>query len=428
MDTIAACSTPVSPSAIAIIRISGDDAEKIYNKIFRPYKEQTYGYMRAGKISVGNIKDTAMGVVFDGENSFTGETTAELYIHGSVALVDETLRECFRLGARQAERGEFTRRAFLNGKIDLTAAEGINNLINSVTVEQAEAAAASAEGGLFKRIAALQKEVLTQAAAVEAALDYPDEVMDENGRDKIKDGFVKIKSELEKIKSESENGRILKEGVKVVLAGEVNVGKSSLINALCGKERAIVSAEAGTTRDYIEEDYIYNGRRFTVTDTAGLRTSDNAAENVGIEKARELIKNADVVVYVSDREDGFINYDVSDKRVILVRNKSDMDGSDSRGAIKVSAKTGEGIDELKRAIYSKKSFSVNEAVMMGARQYDAVIKAIEITDFALNNVNAETDLMATELKDVYDYLGRITGEIGSDEIIDAVFRDFCVGK
>lgn len=443
MDTIVAISTPLGSGGIGVIRMSGEEAKEIASKVFATKKLNCFmdavpNYMYLGNIDEENVKEKCFAVFFKSPNSYTGEDVVEFQCHGGVALVNKIVDLLLEKGAKLADRGEFTRRAFINGKMALADCEGVIEMINADSDASLNAGYRLMEGKLSKQIVALQDEITDLLARGEASLDYPEELeeeVDEYTREKMKS----VKAEIESLVDSYTYGRIVKEGVKVALVGKTNVGKSSMLNAFLGKERAIVTDIAGTTRDVIEEIVEVDGIKITFTDTAGIRESDDVVEKVGIEKAKNELKSSDIVLYVVDVEDKEKDEDfeklLEGKKVIRVVNKIDKveESKDFEdGVIPVSCKTGENVkrvlDEIVNAVSEGKVTSGGETVVL-KRHYQAIVEAKKSIDEVYDNYDLmDNCLRLMELKNAWNKLGEVTGTTATEDIIDAIFSKFCLGK
>lgn len=428
-DTIAAVATPSGKGGVAIIRLSGENALEIAEKMFSPTKKQyTPNRMYAGEISGDGFTDYGFMVYFKAPRSFTGEDVVEFHCHGGTEITRGLLKKTFSLGARSAERGEFTRRAFLNGKLSLASAEGMADMINAESLALLRAGNMLYNEKLTAEIKGVQDELKLILAQAAVEIDYPEE--DESGAD-LRDIVEKINALCAKLSSlvtSYKCGKKIRDGVTVALCGRPNVGKSSLLNALVGYEKAIVSPEAGTTRDAVEGSLELDGVRFNLVDTAGIRGGAGAVESIGISRAKSIISSADVVLFVTDGDE------FSEKtsgEVIRVFNKCDVLTPRGNYDLAVSAKTGEGLKELKEAI---KRAGVGDAALdkvfvVEERHYSALTRAAEALRSASDNAQTHTlDMIAVDLRDSWDALGEITGETATEEIISTVFEKFCVGK
>jgi tRNA modification GTPase TrmE len=456
-DTICAVSTSVGVGGISIIRLSGPNAVSIIKKIFRDKdgKDITefinytlkYGYIH--RINSDEILDEVLVSFMKGPKSFTAEDVIEINTHGGAFVTNRILEETIRAGARLAERGEFTKRAFLNGRIDLTQSEAINDIINAETDSSVKAAIYQSKGIISEKIKSLRDKILLLVANIEATVDYPEEDLEEVT---AYDGIIKIrelKSEINDLIESFDEGKIIRDGLNAVIIGKPNVGKSSLLNMLLNENRAIVTEIPGTTRDIIEEHINLDGILVKLTDTAGIRDTNDIIEKIGVEKSKERIKEADLIILVFDRssyitkEDVDIIKNIKDKNFIILLNKSDLNEDklniDSieelkgKKIINISAKYGEGIDSLKNQIkdmFFSNELEISAHGITNIRHKEALIKANESLVAAidtLENVSA-VDLASIDLKNAYLSLGEITGESTSEDIINKIFEKFCLGK
>ncbi|MGN1096232.1 MAG: tRNA uridine-5-carboxymethylaminomethyl(34) synthesis GTPase MnmE [Christensenellales bacterium] len=435
MKTIAAISTPLGKGGIGIVRLSGEDSLAIASKVFTAesfsISDVKPNYMYFGYFKGSDFSDKGYMVYFKAPKSFTGEDTVEFQLHGGIRLLEGVVNECVKHGAIPAERGEFTKRAFLNGKLMLSDAEGVIDMINADSAASLRAGFRLMQGYLAKEVVNLESELIDLISSLEASLDYPEEMEDE-----VLPEIPKIKnsvgSRLEKLIGSASTGKIIKEGIDVALIGEANVGKSSLLNRLVGKDRAIVTDVAGTTRDVIEVSAEYEGVKINFIDTAGIRESDDLVEKFGIEKSKETAKTADAVLNViDDTLKGKPLYVDNDKPVFNVYNKCDKSGGKFGKSGKnyfISAKTGEGVDELLKDVV--KLFLSGETssgeIITSKRHLSALIRAKQAIDSV--DVTAPIDCVLIDLKEALSCLGEITGNNASEEVIDAIFKNFCVGK
>jgi tRNA modification GTPase len=417
--------------------MSGEQSLVIAQKIFSPYGVKWQDIeprkMYLGKVKTKNFSDQALFVYFKAPNSYTGENLVEFHLHGGNALTMGTLNQCLEFGAQMAEPGEFTKRGFLNGKISLSSAEGVIEMINAQSEAQVNAGYNLLEGALNKKCVKMQDEITDILAELEAAIDYPEEDLESMALGEAKKRIKGFLDALKKLKDTQNTARFVKDGIKVAIAGKPNVGKSSLLNALIEYDRAIVTDIPGTTRDTIDEVFSYKGVNFILTDTAGLRRADDTIEKLGIERSYKSIKGADVVLFLIDntysKEDQKLLEQIQKKNIIIVKNKSDVSDTLNGADILISAKTGEGITELKEKMYN---MFIDRKIISGglmlthSRHLAAVNRAYNSLKNALTV--DQPDLMTIDLKEAWQALGEITGSTVSEAIIDRIFEKFCLGK
>ncbi len=448
-DTIAAIATAMSNSGIGIVRISGAESINIVKKIYKGKKLTDhaihYGFIKDGEEMI----DEVLVMVMNGPHSFTGEDTVEINCHGGVYVVKRVLETVIKAGARPAEPGEFTKRAFLNGKIDLSQAEAVIDIINSKNEYALKSSISQLKGNIQKKIQEIRAEILYHTAFIETALDDPEHISVDGYGDKLKITVDKLLDELDKLIKSSDNGRMIKEGIKTVIVGKPNAGKSSLLNVLVGEERAIVTDIAGTTRDVLEESIRLHGISLNVMDTAGIRDTEDVVEKIGVNKAKEQAEEADLVIYVVDasRELDQNDFDIMDmirdKKSIILLNKSDLDTVVSKNTIKsyiekpmidISAKEEKGIDQLEETLKNmffdgKISFN-DEVYITNIRHKTALTDAFESLKkviFSIENDMPE-DFYSIDLLDAYESLGSITGETIGEDLVNEIFSKFCMGK
>lgn len=452
-DTIAAVATPPGEGGIAIVRISGPDAEQIVGTIF--YQNRgTVGRLKSHTLYHGKIRDPRSDAVLDEvlltvmrkPRSYTGETVAEIHCHGGVFLVREILRVILSQGARHAEPGEFTKRAFLNGRIDLAQAEAVLDLIQARTQRGVSLAVKQVEGDISDWVDGMRNSLLDCLVQVEAAIDFPEEEIELLKRHELIQKISKFKDKIRAIIGTYEWGRLYREGARVCICGRPNVGKSSLLNALVGAERVIVTPVPGTTRDVVEESVNLGGLPVVLWDTAGLRETENQVERIGVDLSRRYIDKADLVMLVLDGANELTADDESlltkiDKRMTVVVNKDDLPRKLSRKAIEpfqtagvysVSAKLGSGIEALKNGLRDTLLGVSAEApiVITNLRHKSALIRcenALENAQVSLGQ-NQSAEFVAVDLNDAKEALEEIVGRIDNEHILEQIFREFCIGK
>ena len=443
MDTIAAIATPLGTGAVGIIRLSGENALEIAARVFSPYKlnslKDAVPYMMyLGRLDCGGVKDRALAVFFRAPASYTGEDMVEFHCHGGAALLGHVLNGLLSLGARIADRGEFTRRAFLNGKMDLSDAEGVIDMINGESAAAVNAGYRLATGGTSTAIRALTAPLLDVIAHMEAALDYPEE-MEEESRLAAKPVIDALIEKTRALLLTCRRGSIVKNGITAAIVGETNVGKSSLLNALAGRERAIVTEIAGTTRDSIEESVEWRGVTLRFIDTAGIRESADPVESLGIRRSRNIASSSDIVLLVSDgsrpnnAKKSELLKDVDEKTpVIEVVNKSDLMPKKKSSGFSISAKTGENVDALKDKIVETvlgENIDASGELITSLRHKEALERALTSLVSAKENFDAvPAECTLLDLRAAYSAFGEITGDTADEKIIDTIFAKFCLGK
>ncbi len=427
-DTVYAPSSAVG-GAICVIRVSGGNARTVAQAVLDVPIDGKPNFMRHAQVlRSGAAVDDCMAVFFCAPHSYTGEDMFELHCHGGMQTVRTVLEALREAGAVPAEAGEFTKRAFLNGKMDLSQAEAVMDVINAQSENSLHVALEQLGGSVGRRIRHAQELLLQVRAAIEAAIDYPDEAeLDESHTAMLADS----ETELSALIDEGRKGRVLRDGLKIAMLGRPNVGKSSLLNALLGQDRAIVTASAGTTRDVLDERAVIEGVPVRLIDTAGLRDTCDEAERIGVERAKQAMEGADVLVMVldgsvppSDAERALLS-ETADRKRIVVANKSDL-GTVTRGDLIVSCKTGEGIDALKARIASFAEASGQSACITNERHIRALELALDAVRHA--QTQAEPDCISTDVQEALHQLGTITGTDVDAEVIDRIFSNFCVGK
>ena len=446
-DTIAAIATPPGSGGIGIVRISGPEAERVLGAVFHPAGAGAWP-MESHRLTLGVLHDgeretdRCMAVMMRAPRSYTREDVAELQVHGGGYLVQQALMLCLKNGARLAEPGEFTRRAFCNGRIDLSQAEAVMQLINARGSQQHEAAVRQLEGGASRFVREASDELYSLQAGVAACIDYPEEVSDEEGTEQLKEGLEKLIRKLRDAMDER-SARLISDGLRVALIGRPNVGKSSLLNALVGEERAIVTDIPGTTRDTIREELLLDGIRVILTDTAGIRETVDPVEKIGVDRSRRATREAELVLLVLDaseeltEEDRQLLEEIPEGSAVVL-NKSDLPDRVDAEAIRrirpdtscvvCSSRDAASVETVKRMIREKTSVS-DRLTLTQPRHVDAVRRAAEHLEDALRTAETETlDLAAVDLQSAQAALAEITGDQADEKLLDRIFSQFCVGK
>ncbi len=460
-DTIVALATPSGAGAIAIIRISGENAINIGQEIFNSIHHKNLTQQKTHTVHLGHIIDGTREIdqvlitIFKGPNSYTGENTIEISCHGSTYIQQQIIQLILRHGARTADPGEFTLRAFLNGKIDLSQAEAVADLISSDNEASHQIAMQQMRGGFSNEIAKLREELLNFASLIELELDFAEEDVEFADRTQFKELVNRIEFVLKRLIDSFAVGNVIKNGIPVAIVGEPNVGKSTLLNALLNEERAIVSDIAGTTRDTIEDELVIKGIGFRFIDTAGIRETKDVVESIGIKKTFEKIDQAQVVLYLVDglqltvkgllpgliTEIGKIQNQFPQKKLVVIINKKDklteVEISNLKSQISnlvfISAKQNIGVDELKNQLISfvdTGALRNNETIVTNTRHYDSLLKALEEIQkvrFGIDT-NLSSDLMALDIREALYQFGLITGQVSNDELLGNIFANFCIGK
>jgi tRNA modification GTPase len=461
-DTITALATAAGAGAIAVIRISGKDAISICASIFTALSGKNLSKVKSHTVHLGFIMDgertidQVLASVFKGPNSYTGEDVVEISCHGSVYIQQEILQLLLRNGCRMANAGEFTLRAFLNGKLDLSQAEAVADLISSENAASHQVAIQQMRGGFSNEIKKLRDELLNFASLIELELDFAEEDVEFADKEKFNALLQKIREVLKHLIDSFALGNVIKKGIPIAIVGEPNVGKSTLLNALLNEERAIVSHIAGTTRDTIEDEIVLGGIGFRFIDTAGIRDTEDVVESMGIQRTYEKIENAQVVIYLADvlnlidhpdqvqelhAKVAAINKKYPQKPIVLLLNKSDKATKDQSlklkeafpSALLISAKSREGIDALIAQLLdfiNTGALQNNETIITNTRHYNALIKALEEIIKVQEGLDAGVsgDLLAVDIRQALYHFGEITGEITSDDLLGNIFANFCIGK
>ncbi len=447
--TIAAISTPVGVGGISVIRVSGKEAKTIASKVFSAFNVKEFNIeprkMYLGDFKAEQFNEKCMMVWFKAPNSYTGEDVVEFQCHGGTVIAKGVLDALINAGAVLAGPGEFTKRAFINGKLTLDEAEGVMDMINAESESEVRAGYNLLKGNLSKEINEVQNTLTKLIAKIEVVLDYPEHDYEEQTAEETETSLEEIRSKLNNILKTSNTGAIVKNGSKVLILGKPNVGKSSLLNAILNYDRAIVTSIKGTTRDILEETYTYKGVKFILTDTAGLRDAEDEVEKIGVEKAKEAINYADVILLVLDStnqlepEDKEILDFIDDKNTIVVKNKTDLGNTldlsnfHFKHIVEVSALNKRGVEELKQTIYNMvidENIINSNLMVTNMRHVEAIKKALNYVDDCVNGINlgVTLDVVSIDLKNLWLALGEITGNNNNEEIINEIFSGFCVGK
>ena len=464
-ETIVALATPSGAGAIAVIRLSGQNAITIAADVFQSVSGKDITQQKTHTIHLGHVVDgvktydQVLLSLFKGPNSYTGENVVEISCHGSTFIQQQIIQLLLRKGAKMAQAGEFTLRAFLNGKLDLSQAEAVADLIASDNEASHQIAMQQMRGGFSNEIAKLRQELLNFASLIELELDFAEEDVEFADRTAFKELLERIEFVLKRLIDSFAVGNVIKNGIPVAIVGEPNVGKSTLLNALLNEERAIVSDIAGTTRDTIEDELVIDGIGFRFIDTAGIRETKDVVESIGIQKTFEKIEQAQVVLFIIDslqliNDNGnSVKIEIEKiknkfplKPLIVVLNKIDKLNTEERIqfdnqlaiinyplSIEISAKQKEGIDALKNELLSFVNTGAlrnNETIVTNTRHYDSLLKALEEVQKVKYGIesNTSSDFIAIDIRQALYYFGEITGEVTNDELLGNIFANFCIGK
>ena len=455
-DTIAAIATAMSSSGIGIIRVSGEQAVSIVNRIFISRKDNFdlntapshhiyYGMIQDGE----EVLDEVLVMLMRGPHSYTAEDTVEIDCHGGVLVMKKILETVIKYGARPAEPGEFTKRAFLNGRIDLSQAEAVIDVINAQNDYAVKSSVSQLKGSVSKKVKALRERILYQIAFIESALDDPEHISLDGYEEELSGKLDDMTGELEKLVRSADSGRVVSEGIRTVILGKPNAGKSSLMNVLLGEERAIVTDIAGTTRETLEEHIHMHGISLNIIDTAGIRETEDLVEQIGVNRAKVAADEADLIIYVVDgsreldENDAQIMELIRDRKAVVLLNKTDLEtviseellqAKTGKTVISISAKEETGIDKLEKTIqnlFYEGSIDFNDEVLItNVRHKTALqnaLKSLYMVKQSIENQMPE-DFLTIDLMDAYEQLGTIIGEAVEDDLVNEIFGKFCMGK
>lgn len=454
-DTIAAISTGMTSSGIGIIRISGPDAIAIADKVYDSRSGKKLENMQTHTIHYGFIRDgeefidEVLVMLMRGPRSFTAEDTVEINCHGGVYAMNRILELVIRKGARPAQPGEFTKRAFLNGRIDLSQAEAVIDVINAKNEYALKSSVSQLKGSVLKVIKDIREKIIYHIAYIESALDDPEHISLDGYPEQLEEKVEQWKEKIRTLIASSENGKRMKEGIRTVIVGKPNAGKSSLLNVLLGEERAIVTDIAGTTRDVLEEQMSLSGISLNIIDTAGIRSTEDVVEKIGVKKAKTYARDADLIIYVVDSSTGLDENDeeimemIRDRKAIVLLNKMDLDCITTeedirkhldKPVIPVSAKEEQGIDRLEQTVkdmFYDGSISFNDEIYITNMRQKAALKealdSLEQVSVSIQNQMPE-DFFSIDLMNAYEELGSITGESVGEDLVNEIFSKFCMGK
>lgn len=445
-DTIVAVSTGASSGAISIVRLSGKDAISLADKLFVSKKNNKPSSFQPRLLTLGTVtthsfNEQAMCVIFKAPRSYTGEDMVEFQCHGGTQISSGIMQQCINLGARVATNGEFTKRAFMNGKTSLSSAEGMMDMINAESDAEIRAGYKLLSGSLSKLATHTQTELTDILSEIEVSFDYPEETIEYITKAKVKERLEALTLEIDKVLQTASAGKIIKSGINVLIVGKPNVGKSSLLNKLLDHERAIVTDVAGTTRDTIEDTFLLGDTKVNLIDTAGIHETQDKVEKIGVDKAKSLMKQADIILFLVDTSRKFSDEDeeiykaIQGKNFVVIKTKSDLKCNLDKtfeNEIEISTVTGSGIDKLKNKILELTKVSnipSDSIIITNERHKDALSRTLANIKSAIKNINLQTlDLVSISIKQAYLDVGEITGNTTSEDIIDQIFKKFCLGK
>lgn len=454
MSTIVAISTAPGIGGIGIIRMSGDHCFEVLDKVFKQKNSQNIEDIKGYTIKYGYIMDDAEIVdevlvsYFKAPKSYTAENMCEINSHGGIVIMNKILDLCLRNGAELAEPGEFTKRAFLNGRLDLSQAEAVIDVINSKTEREAKVSIEQLEGNLSEKIAKIRKTIISIMADIEATIDYPEYDLEEVTNTKISQTLDEVDKILDSLEKSFYNGKILREGISTAIIGKPNAGKSSLLNLILNEERAIVTDIEGTTRDTIEEFISIEGVPLKIIDTAGIRTASDEVEKIGVNKAKEIAKKSDIIIAIFDSNKKLTNEDkeilelLKDRNAIILLNKIDLSRKIeieelekyNKPIVEISTKTREGLDSLYKeisAMFKLNEIAVDgETIVSNERHKSIIINSRKNLNKARETIknNMPIDIISGYLKEIIEELGKITGETVTEDVISEIFSKFCLGK
>ena len=437
-DTIVAVSTGASSGAISIVRMSGKDSISIADKIFSSLKNNKPSSFQPRLLVLGTISTSSFN---ESPASYTGDDVVEFQCHGGTQISSGIMKECIANGARIATNGEFTKRAFMNGKMTLSSAEGMMDMINAESDAEIRAGYNLLSGSLSKLASFAQTELTDILSEIEVSFDYPEETIEYITKAKVKERLEVLSKDFNEVLKTASAGKIIKSGINVLIVGRPNVGKSSLLNKLLNHERAIVTDIAGTTRDSIEDTFLLGDTKVNLIDTAGIHNTNDVVEKIGVDKAKNLMAQADIILFLVDTsreyssEDEEIYESIKGKNFVVIKTKTDLENKVQKcfeNEIQISTVSGEGIEELKNKILELAHLSnipADSIIITNERHKDALTRALKNINSAIKNIEIQSlDLVSISIKQAYIDVGEITGNTTSEDIIDQIFKKFCLGK